>query len=82
MVLSQGLRLTLAGIVAGLAIALAMNRLLATLLFGVGPSDPITMARRRRADDWRRVDRLLSAREVRHARRSDDRPARRLNCPD
>ena len=44
MVLSQGLRLTIAGVVAGLAIAVAMNRLLATLLFGVGPSDPITMA--------------------------------------
>ena len=44
MVLSQGLRLTIAGVVAGLAIAFAMNRVLATLLFGVGPSDPATIS--------------------------------------
>jgi predicted permease len=43
MVLSQGLRLTSAGVVGGLAIAFVMNRLLATLLFGVGPSDPVTI---------------------------------------
>jgi len=44
MVLSQGLRLTLVGVVAGLAAAFAMNRLLASLLFGVRPSDPVTIA--------------------------------------
>ena len=44
MVLSQGLRLTLIGVVAGLAAAFAMNRVLASLLFGVRPSDPLTIA--------------------------------------
>ena len=43
MVLSQGLRLTLIGVVAGLAAAFAMNRVLASLLFGVRPSDPVTI---------------------------------------
>ena len=43
MVLSQGLRLTLVGVVAGLAVAFAMNRVLASLLFGVRPSDPVTI---------------------------------------
>jgi putative ABC transport system permease protein len=43
MVLSQGLRLAVAGIVIGLAMAFAMNRVLSTLLFGVSPSDPLTV---------------------------------------
>jgi predicted permease len=44
MVLGQGLRLTLIGVVIGLAAAFGMNRVLASLLFGVRPSDPLTIA--------------------------------------
>jgi predicted permease len=44
MVLSQGLRLTLIGLAGGVGVALALNRLLASLLFGVAPTDPITIA--------------------------------------
>jgi putative ABC transport system permease protein len=44
MVLSEGLRLTVFGILAGLGLAFAANRVVASLLFGVGPSDPATMA--------------------------------------
>jgi len=44
MVLGQGLRLTLIGVVIGLAAAFGMNRVLASLLFGVRPSDPVTIA--------------------------------------
>ncbi len=44
MVLSQGFALTLVGLAAGLALALTMNRLLTTLLFGVAPTDPVTIA--------------------------------------
>jgi predicted permease len=43
MVMSQGLRLTLVGIVMGLAAAFAMSRVVASLLFGVRPSDPVTI---------------------------------------
>ena len=43
MVLSQGLGLTMIGVVGGLAVAFAMNRVLASLLFGVRPTDPATM---------------------------------------
>lgn len=43
-VMKQGLALTTIGIVAGLAGAFALNRLIASLLFGVQPTDPATMA--------------------------------------
>ena len=43
-VMKQGLVLTTIGIVIGLAGAFALNRVIASLLFGVQPSDPATMA--------------------------------------
>ncbi len=42
LVLAQGARLAGAGILAGLAVALVVSRLIASLLYGVGPGDPIT----------------------------------------
>jgi putative ABC transport system permease protein len=44
MVLREGLRLALAGSVAGLALALGLSRTLASFLFGVGPWDAPTFA--------------------------------------
>src|SRR6185295_17607675 len=44
LVLSQGLGLTLVGVGGGLAVAFTMNRVLASLLFGVRPTDPVTIA--------------------------------------
>ncbi len=44
MVLRQGLGLAAVGVVSGLAIAFAMNRVLSSLLFGVKPTDPLTIA--------------------------------------
>jgi len=41
-VLKQGLVLTIAGVVVGLIEALALTRLLRSLLFGVGPTDIVT----------------------------------------
>lgn len=43
LVLGRGIWMTGAGLAVGFAGALALTRLLATLLFGVGPSDPFTM---------------------------------------
>jgi predicted permease len=44
MVVSQALRMGIAGLAIGLAGALAATRLLGTLLFDVSPSDPVTFA--------------------------------------
>jgi predicted permease len=44
MFLGHGLRLTAAGIVLGIGVALAGTRVMSTLLFGVGPLDPMTYA--------------------------------------
>jgi len=43
-VLAQGLGVTVTGVAGGLTIAFTMNRVLASLLFGVRPSDPATIA--------------------------------------
>jgi predicted permease len=42
-VLGAGLRTVLVGVVAGLALALASGRLIASLMYGVSPSDPAAM---------------------------------------
>jgi predicted permease len=44
MVLAEGARLTAAGLIVGLAGALAATRLLSSLLFGIEPHDPATFA--------------------------------------
>jgi predicted permease len=44
MILGQGLRLTVVGLVVGLGASLLLTRLLQTQLFNVKPSDPATMA--------------------------------------
>ncbi len=44
LVLAQGLRLTIAGTAIGVAVALALSRLIRSLLFGVSATDPLTFA--------------------------------------
>ncbi|PYS79348.1 MAG: hypothetical protein DMF66_03115 [Acidobacteria bacterium] len=42
LVLGQGMWLTLAGVAAGLAASFALAQLLASLLYGISPADPVT----------------------------------------
>jgi ABC-type antimicrobial peptide transport system permease subunit len=44
LVMKQGLQATIAGLAIGLAGAFVVSRLTASLLFGVGPTDPATIA--------------------------------------
>jgi ABC-type antimicrobial peptide transport system permease subunit len=44
LVIGHGARMILMGLVTGVAAALALTQLMATLLFGVSPTDPLTFA--------------------------------------
>jgi predicted permease len=44
LVLGQGMKITLIGVLIGLVAALGLTRLITTLIYGVGASDPITFA--------------------------------------
>jgi putative ABC transport system permease protein len=44
LVLGEGLRLIGAGLIVGLLATLAITRLMAGLLYGISPTDPITLA--------------------------------------
>jgi putative ABC transport system permease protein len=43
LILGQGIMLTLAGLAVGLIAALGLTRVLVSLLYGVVPSDPVTL---------------------------------------
>ncbi len=58
MVMKHGVRLAAIGLAIGIAGALAVTRLMATLLYGVRPTDPARLPRRRRRPHDRRPRRV------------------------
>ena len=76
MVLGQGMRLTIVGLVAGLVASFGLTRLLQAQLFNVKPTDPGDADRRGGVHRRHRVRRLLRPRAARHARRPDGHVAR------
>ncbi len=44
LVVGQGMKLTILGVLFGLAASFALTRLMTDLLFGISPSDPLTFA--------------------------------------
>ena len=44
MVIGHGLKLSVAGVVGGVLVAVALTRLIASLLVGVRPTDPLTFS--------------------------------------
>ena len=79
-IMREGLVLALAGIAIGLAGALLAVRVIASFLYGVAATDPLTLGVGRRAPADRRPRRQLHSVPSRPARRSDCRPARRLTA--
>ena len=73
MVLRQGLGLALAGAAVGLVCALIVSHLMAGLLYGVKPADPLTFRRRRRAIHPGGATGVLHPGAPRHSRRPDRR---------
>ena len=81
LVLRQGLELTGAGIVAGLVGAIALTRVMASLLFGVSATDVVTFSAVPLILDGDRVSGVLPAGAARDARRSRRRAAQRIGPP-
>ena len=71
MVLGQGMRLTIVGLVAGLVASFGLTRLLQAQLFNVKPTDPATLSGVAVFIAVVAFDRLLRAGAARDARRSD-----------
>jgi ABC-type antimicrobial peptide transport system permease subunit len=79
LVLGQALKTAVFGVVAGLAGALVITRLMRSLLFEVSPSDPLTLCGGRLPARHRGADGGVCARTAGHQGGSDRRPATRID---
>ena len=68
LVVGQGMMVVIGGVIVGTAIALAATRLMSSLLFGVGATDPRHVHRRRGADGDGRAAGVRGAGLARDAR--------------
>jgi predicted lysophospholipase L1 biosynthesis ABC-type transport system permease subunit len=80
LVLRQTAQMVALGVAAGLLAALAVTRVAASQLFGVGANDPLTFAVATAGDGGGRPLRRLPARPPRRRHRPDDRAAPRLGA--
>ena len=71
LVLGQGARLTIAGVIIGVLAALALTRFMASILFGISASDPLTFAGVAILLSLHRAGRLLHPGAPGHAHRSN-----------
>ena len=78
LVLTEGMFVVIAGLAIGLAASLIVTRFLASLLFGVSPTDPLTFASVAARTRRRRARGVLPTRAPRHAYRSDAGAALRI----
>ena len=78
LVMGQGAKLALAGIAVGIAAALALTRLMRSLLFEVSPAGSVDVCRDRSAARRGRLGRLLHPGAARNARRPNDCTALRI----
>ena len=81
LIVGQGVTLTIAGVVIGLVAAYGLTRLMSSLLFGVGSTDPVDVHGCRGSVALRGGDRVLPAGTPRDERRSDGGSQARLAAP-
>ncbi len=79
LVFSQSLRVVLIGIIVGVGLAMALARLMTTMIYHVRPGDPAHVSRGRRPRLLCGRAICLVARAPRHSRRSDHRSPLRIN---
>ena len=82
MVVADGMKQALVGVAIGLGGAAWLTRMMTSMLFGVSPGDPLTLAARLRRAPRHRRARVLPPRPPRDARRSADRAAERSELID
>ena len=79
LIVSDGMKLAVIGTAIGLAVAIALAKIMSTMLFGIAPADAFTFAAVSTGSSRSRVTRLLHTRAARDKGGSAGCPAQRMN---